>query len=121
MKLSKFFFITFLVALCCNIAVFQGQTRKQLEETSKQLKQEIAKVNKLLFAAQKSEKNALDDLDDINKKIVARTNYIQSINKETSLLSSEIGKNEKGINKLSKQLEKNKVIESLFKQKKLKS
>ena len=104
MKFFKLFLCVFLIAIFSNVATSQAQTRKQLEEKRKKLKQEISKVNKLLFAEQKKEKNALDALDDINKKIGARTDYIESINKEATALSIEIRQNTKEIEKLTKQL-----------------
>ena len=104
MKAFKLFFCVFLVALFSNIDTSYAQTRKQLEEKRKKLKQEIVKVNKLLFTEQKKEKNALEALDDLTKKIATRTEYLKTINSEAVVLSSEIGKNEKEIAKLTKEL-----------------
>lgn len=104
MKFFKLFFCVFIVSLFFNIGVSQAQTRKQLEEKSKRLKQEISKVNRLLFTEQKKEKNALEALDDLNTKIVTREDYIKSINEEVTLLTSEIKRNEKEIAKLTKKL-----------------
>ena len=97
MKAFKLFFCVILVALFSNIDTSQAQTRKELEEKRKKLKQEIVKVNKLLFTEQKKEKNALEALNDLNKKIATRTEYLKTINSEADVLSSEIRKNEKGI------------------------
>jgi len=123
MKVSNFFSLLVFSILFFNIGEAHAQTRKDLETTKKKLKQEIVKVNKLLFAAKKKGKNALDDLKDINQKITTRTNYIASINKETSLLSSEINQNEKEIDKLSKRLQtlKKDYAEMIFKSYKSKS
>ncbi|MFT5761649.1 MAG: septal ring factor EnvC (AmiA/AmiB activator) [Polaribacter sp.] len=104
MRIFKLFFCVFIVSLFFNIGVSQAQTRKQLEEKSKRLKQEISKVNRLLFTEQKKEKNALEALDDLNTKIVTRADYIKSINEEVTLLTSEIKRNEKEIGKLTKKL-----------------
>ncbi|WKD85570.1 Murein hydrolase activator EnvC [Polaribacter huanghezhanensis] len=104
MKAFKLFFCFFLIALFSNNAVSQAQTKKQLEEKRQKLKQEISKVNKLLFTVQTKEKNALDALEDLNQKIVTRAAYIESINKEAAFLSSEIKQNERKITKLTKQL-----------------
>lgn len=104
MRIFKLFFCVFIVSLFFNIGVSQAQTRKQLEEKSKRLKQEISKVNRLLFTEQKKEKNALESLDDLNTKILARTNYIKSINEEVTLLTSEIKRNKKEIAKLTRKL-----------------
>lgn len=104
MKRSKLFLLLLTGIIFYNSGISYGQTRKQLEAKRKKLKQEIVKVNGLLFAVQKSEKNALEDLKDLNQKIETRSAYIQSINNETALLSSEISSNEKEIEGLSKQL-----------------
>ena len=104
MKINNLFFYFILFTLLSNIGVSQAQTRKELEEKRKRIKQEIVKVNKLLFTEQKKEKNALDALDDLNKKIDTRKEYIESINKEVTLLSSEIKENQDQINKLIKEL-----------------
>ena len=61
-------------------AIAQKKTRKQLETERKKLKIEIRKVNKLLFDTQKKEKNALNDLKDINQKIRVRNRLIETIN-----------------------------------------
>jgi len=123
MKISKLFFLLFFSISFFNIGELQAQTRKELETTRKKLKQEIVKVNKLLFAAKKKGKNALDDLKDINQKIATRTDYIASINKETSLLSIEINQNGKEIDKLTNRLQalKKDYAEMIFKSYKSKS
>jgi septal ring factor EnvC (AmiA/AmiB activator) len=86
-------------------AIAQKKTRKQLETERKKLKIEIRKVNKLLFDTQKKEKNALNDLKDINQKIRVRNRLIETINLEGKALSREIKVNEKEIEKLTKKLE----------------
>ncbi len=123
MKIFKLFFCVSIVSLFFNIGISQAQTREQLEEKSKRLKQEISKVNRLLFTEQKKEKNALEDLDDLNTKIVARADYIKSINEEVTLLTSEIKLNEKEIAKLIKQLNalKEDYADMIFKSYKSKS
>jgi septal ring factor EnvC (AmiA/AmiB activator) len=123
MKTVNFFFCVFLVALFFNIDATQAQTRKQLEEKRRKLKQEIVKVNKLLFTEQKKEKNALEALDDLNKKIVTRTEYLKAINKEAAVLSSEIKQNENEIAKLTKELSvlKKDYADMIFKSYKSKS
>jgi len=123
MKIFKLFFCVSIVSLFFNIGISQAQTREQLEEKSKRLKQEISKVNRLLFTEQKKEKNALEDLDDLNTKIVDRADYIKSINEEVTLLTSEIKLNEKEIAKLIKQLNalKEDYADMIFKSYKSKS
>ena len=122
MRFFKIFFLLSVIAFF-NTNSIHAQTRKQLETQRKKIKQEIARVNKLLFTAQKNEKNALDALKDINQKISIRTKYIASVTKEASLLSSEINKNEKEISQLSIKLEalKKDYAEMIYKSYKSKS
>jgi septal ring factor EnvC (AmiA/AmiB activator) len=81
-----------------------GQTKKQLEIQRKKLNKEIKQVNTLLFNEKKKEKNALDDLKDINKKIDVRSKLISTINAEATILSKEIGVNEEKLKKLKNKL-----------------
>lgn len=82
-----------------------SQTRKQLESERKKYKSEILKLNNLLFNEEKKEKNALEDLKDINQKIEVRNKLISTINLETSVLSKEIKTNENKLKKLNNALE----------------
>ncbi|MBL4604964.1 MAG: peptidoglycan DD-metalloendopeptidase family protein [Flavobacteriaceae bacterium] len=93
-----------LIALLSVSASAQKKTRKQLESDRKRLKKEIVKVNKLLFDTQKKEKNALDDLKDLNQKIDVREKLINTINLEAKSLSTEISKNETEVRNLDKKL-----------------
>ena len=68
----------------------QKKSRKQLELDRKRIKNEIKMVNKLLFAAKKSEKNALEDLKDLNQKIAILEQYISTINLEVESLTNDI-------------------------------
>lgn len=81
-----------------------SQTRKQLENQRKKYKSEIVKLNRLLFNEVKKEKNALEDLKDINQKIEVRNKLIKTINLEAKVLSNEIKNNELKIEKLNKNL-----------------
>lgn len=95
--------IIFLLMLLMSFSVF-SQTRKQLENQRKKYKSEILKLNRLLFDEVKKEKNALEDLKDINQKIEVRNKLINTINLESKVLSKEIKKNEGKIEKLNKNL-----------------
>lgn len=97
-------FYLLLMCFCTTTSFAQEKTRKQLEIERKNLNKEIKKVNKLLFNEQKKEKNALENLDDIQQKIAVRERLIATINQESKLLSSEISKNEKKLKKLEKEL-----------------
>ncbi|WP_397445143.1 murein hydrolase activator EnvC family protein [Polaribacter sp. R77954] len=87
-----------------NLSVL-GQSKKQLENQRKKYKSEIAQLNRLLSTAVKKEKNALEDLKDLNQKIAVRNKLINTIDLEAKLLSNAISKNEKKRNTLNKNLE----------------
>ena len=88
------FYIPFLIFLLSTVCI-SGQTRKQLEAQRKRLNVKIKKVNKLLFEAKNDQKNALEDLKDLNQKIDIREKLIETIHLEVQLLSNEIAFNEK--------------------------
>jgi septal ring factor EnvC (AmiA/AmiB activator) len=97
------FYISILLFFLCVFSVF-GQTRKQLESQRKKLNKEIKQVNRLLFNEKKKEKNALDALKDIFKKIEVRTQLISTIHLETEILSKEITTNQIKLSQLSEKL-----------------
>ena len=97
------FHILFSFVFLMSFTAF-SQTRKQLENQRKKYKSEITKLNKLLFNEAQKEKNALEDLKDINQKIEVRNKLIKSINLEARVLSNEIKTNERKIAKLNKNL-----------------
>ncbi len=121
MKSNKFY-IAILIFLFSVFAVF-GQTRKQLEAQRKKLNKEIEQVNNLLFKEQKKEKNALEALKDIFKKIEVRTQLISTIHIEAAMLSEEITTNQIKLIKLSEKLIslKKDYAEMIFKSYKSKS
>ena len=105
--ITKYRFISILVFLFFTVSVAaQKKSRKQLEVDRNRIKKEIKMVNKLLFDAQKNEKNALEDLKDLNQKITIREKYIKTINLEVKSLSDEIIDKENDIQKLTIKLNK---------------
>ena len=101
--IQKYFYISVAFVFICIFSI-SAQTRKQLEAQRKKLNLEMKQVNNLLFKEQKKEKNALEDLKDINKKIDLREKLIATINSEATILSKEITKNESEIQQLNKKL-----------------
>lgn len=97
------FHIVFSLVFLMSLTVF-SQTKRELENQREKYKAEIVKLNKLLFNETKKEKNALEDLKDINQKIAVRNKLINTINLEAKLLSTEIRTNEREIAKLNKSL-----------------
>ncbi|MGG6229741.1 murein hydrolase activator EnvC family protein [Tenacibaculum sp. SDUM215027] len=98
------FYISFLCLFFVGISSF-GQSRKELENRRKKLKNEIEQVNNLLFKAKKKKSSALDDLKDLNQKIDVRERLIETIELETKLLSKEINSNERQLKKYNDELE----------------
>ena len=98
------FYIPFLIFLLSTVCI-SGQTRKQLETQRKKLNLKIKQVNKLLFEAKNDQKNALENLKDLNQKIDVREKLIETIHLEVKLLSNEIASNEKKIAKFNKRLD----------------
>ena len=121
---KKYQYISFLFLLFLTMASFaQNKSRKQLELDRNRIKKEIKLVNKLLFAAKKSEQNALEDLKDLNQKISIREKYISTINLEVQSLSSDIAIYEDDIEQLDKKLIKlkNDYAEMIYRSYKSKS
>ena len=121
---KKYQYISLLLLLFLTIPSFaQNKSRKQLELDRKRIKKEIQLVNKLLFAAKKSEQNALEDLKDLNQKISIRAQYISTINLEVESLSNTIAIYEGDIKQLEIKLIKLKeyYAEMIYKSYKSKS
>ena len=98
-------YITIIVLLFGVLSV-TAQTRKELESQRKKLKKEIEQVNKLLFNEKKKEKNTLEDLKDLNKKIEVRKQLVDAINVEATMLSKDIKNNQIALDKLKEKLAK---------------
>ena len=97
------FHILFSLVLLMSFSAF-SQTKEQLENQRKKYRVEIAKLNKLLFTELKKEKNALEDLKDINQKIDVRNKLIHTINLEAQLLSKGIKTNQRKLQNFNKSL-----------------
>lgn len=115
-------YIFILLVFITSFAAF-GQTRKQLEEQRKKYQTEIVQLNKLLFTEQRKGQNALEGLKDLIQKIEVRNKLIATIQQESKLLSNEISKNQKELDKLNKQLSelKKDYADMIFKSYKSKS
>lgn len=111
------FFIAF-----CSITV-NAQTKAELEKKRKKYKQEIKQLNRLLFSEKKKEKNALEDLDDLNQKIDLRNKLLSTIETESKLLSKKIHNNENNLKRLNTNLSslKEDYAEMIYKSYKSKS
>lgn len=102
MKSRKIYIPIFIFFL--SVFSVLGQTRKELEAQRKRLNLEIKQVNSLLFKEKKKVNNALEDLNDLKRKIYVRNKLIATINAEARILSKEIRVNETELKSLKKKL-----------------
>jgi len=99
----KFKFSLFFLLFAFTISSF-SQTKEELRRQRQKYQAEIKKLNKLLFAEEKKEQNALEDLKDLNQKIELRNKLINAIQQEANALSREISKNTDSLKALNKNL-----------------
>ena len=104
MKLKILYIL--LMSVCFAHVSSYAQTRKELENRRKKIKNEIKQFNSLIVNAKKEKTNALDDLKDINQKINIRERLISTIEEEAKHLEEEINTNEKEIGKNEKELKR---------------
>lgn len=104
--MQKGVFLLIFLSLMLIFSSVGQTTRKELEKQRIELRKEMAKVNNLLFKTTKEKSNALDDLKDLNQKILVQEQLVKTINLETKTLLNEIRTNEKEIVKLNKKLDK---------------
>lgn len=102
--MKKIFLHIFIFTFSFLSVSINAQTKAELEQQRKKYKKEINQLNKLLFSEQKKEKNALEELRDLNQKIELRNKLLATIESETKLLSRKINTNESKLKKLNTNL-----------------
>ena len=102
--MKKIFLHIFIFTFSFLSVSINAQTKAELEQQRKKYKKEINQLNKLLFSEQKKEKNALEELRDLNQKIELRNKLLATIESETKLLSIKINTNESKLKKLKTNL-----------------
>ena len=102
--MKKIFLHIFIFTFSFLSISINAQTKAELEQQRKKYKKEINQLNKLLFSEQKKEKNALEELRDLNQKIELRNKLLATIESETKLLSRKINTNESKLKKLKTNL-----------------
>lgn len=94
--------------LICTTALSWGQNtaeQKKLERQRAQLQKEIKEFQSLLSTQNKKEKSVLVQIKESEAKIRLTQNLINTIQKQSRLLSDNIYLNQKKVNKLEKELE----------------
>ncbi len=86
-------------------AIAQSSEQKALEAKRAQLQQEIAEMNRLLFAEKKQRGTVLDQMENLDQKINIRQQLIRVTNQQSNLLNRQINTNIRNITKLREDLE----------------
>ena len=73
-----------------NSAFAQKSKQDQLEERRQELRQEIKKINTLLFQNNSQKKSQTSLVEDLNYKLNVRRNLIKVTNQQANLLTREI-------------------------------
>ena len=102
--MKKIFLNIFIFTFSFLSVSINAQTKAELEQQRIKYKKEINQLNKLHFSEQKKEKNALEELRDLNQKIELRNKLLVTIESETKLLSRKINANESKLKKLNTNL-----------------
>ncbi|MGF7233185.1 peptidoglycan DD-metalloendopeptidase family protein [Arachidicoccus sp.] len=113
--IRKLFVLAFTVCIF-HVCGFGQQTRAEIQEQQKYLKQELADLNASLSSVRKTKKLSLRELNLIQQKIKARQSLINSINKELGDLDETIAKYNHEIDREKQQLDtlKGKYAQSLI-------
>ncbi|MEP6513105.1 MAG: peptidoglycan DD-metalloendopeptidase family protein [Parafilimonas sp.] len=81
------------------------ETKEEIQKKQQQLQKELTELNKTLSQIKASKKQSLGQLSLVQRKIAARQELINSINKEVKRLSNEIYTNSLEIYRLKKELD----------------
>lgn len=97
--------IVLLLIVFQSEAIAQSSEQKALEAKREQLQQEIAEMNRLLFAEKKQRGTVLDQMENLDQKINIRQQLIRVTNQQSNLLNRQINTNIRNITKLREDLE----------------
>lgn len=105
-KESSFFQTLFVFCMLIGSITLSAQapTQKSLESKRARLQLEIKKINSLLFQSKAEEKDILNEVANLNRKIKIRSQLIRTIYQEADVLNSKIKTNQKKFVTLEKDL-----------------
>ena len=105
MKFNQFLTLS-LMYLLFGITSAQAQNNKkdQLEARRIELRNEIKKINKLLFTNQNKKKDQTALIEDLNYKLNVTSNLIKVTNQQANLLTRAINNNQKEMSQLRDEL-----------------
>jgi len=93
MKSTRTFLFLFLSLFLVTSVKAQVDKQKQLEEKRQALLNEIKQINTLLFKTKREEKSVLNQVEDLDSRIITRQNLIRVTNQQANLLSRKIKDN----------------------------
>lgn len=103
--MSRFIINTCILILCIFVVTTaKGQGKQELQQKKKELQKEIVYTNKLLNETAENKKASINQLVQLNKKIGAREELIQTMNQEIALIDQSIDSNQTVLDSLSKTL-----------------
>lgn len=101
--IKKLIFL-FLLSLFTSV-LFAQETKEELQRKQQDLLKEIRDLNKTLKTIRNSKNKSLANYNLVKRKIAAREELIQNINKDMRILDNNISINTQEISKLKKQLD----------------
>lgn len=123
MKFIKLYITLILVLLFSISTSAQSSKRRVLERKRVQIQKDIAYFNTLLNNTKRKEQNLINDVKDLNTKILKRDELIKAITDESNALAHEISVNRSQIKELNSELKelKEDYAEMIYKSYKSKS
>lgn len=101
----KQFAVLLIVLATAVTAAFGQQTKEEIQKKQQQLQQELADLNSTLADIKKSKKQSLSQLALVERKIKAREELVNSINKQLRNIDDEIYHNSLDIYRYKKELD----------------
>jgi septal ring factor EnvC (AmiA/AmiB activator) len=101
--IKKVFLLFFFTSI--SVVLFAQQTKEELQRKQQDLLKEIRDLNATLKNIRNSKNRSLANYNLVKRKIAAREELIQNINKDLRILDNNIYKNTLEINKLRRELD----------------
>src|SRR6476646_5682222 len=101
--MTKKIFVFVLFAIFSTVSF--AQTKEELQKKQQDLLKEIRDLNATLKNIRSSKNRSLANYNLVKRKIAAREELIQNINKDLRMLDNNIYKNTQEINRLRRQLD----------------
>ena len=95
--MRRFFYWAIFFLISINLQSQDIKKQKELENRSRILKNEIKKINELLFSNERKKKNAIDEVEDLELKLSFREELIKVNNQQANEIVKRININEKTI------------------------